>query len=145
MIRMILLDGTYAQASKQFKHLCKCNARLGLGLTFVQLEIDEGGCESSLSKIVNQPEKSKICTHQAAIMAIREVRDALVLRTGKGMKSHPDPDESRAGIVRDFEIWTLHLDSWLAYILSSKVKQGQKQVLLYCTTHFNLRHRAVPA
>ncbi len=71
-------------------------------------------------------------------MAIREVRDALVLRTGQGMKGYvpdpdhpdPDPDEStrRAVIFRDFEMWTQHLDSWLAYILSSKVKQGQKQV-----------------
>ena len=139
---MILIDGTYAQASKQFKYLCKCNDSLSLGLTFVQLDMDEGGCESALSKIIDQPGKSKICTHQAAIMAIREVRDALALYrprlTGKCMKGHPEPDEIRAGhpepdeirsgIIRDFEVWSLHLDSWLAYILSSKVKQGQKQV-----------------
>jgi DTW domain-containing protein YfiP len=109
LVRLILLDGTYIQANKQYKHLLKCNDVYKLGLTFVKLDFDgEGGCNSAMSKITKQPDEVKICTYEAAIMAVRQV-------VGDRIKS------------ASYDSWYRYLDTWIAYMLSSKVKQGESK------------------
>ena len=74
-VRLVALDGTYAQASRQYKFLQKSLALLShsapssssssslLLLPVVKLDLEAGKCNSALAGIMHQPGKEKICTY----------------------------------------------------------------------------------
>jgi DTW domain-containing protein YfiP len=90
-VRLVALDGTYAQASRQWKFLQKSLALLSTpphscpsapsssssssilpSLPVVKLDLEAGQCHSALAGIMHQPGKEKICTYQACVMAMRQ-------------------------------------------------------------------------
>eukprot|EP01041_Mallomonas_annulata_P006294 gene6294-12739_t len=103
-INLIILDGTYSQAIRQVKHIQKVLfphqvpvVKLNLGLT---------GCSSAVAGIMHQPSAQKICSFQAAVMALEQTNQ------------NPQLCES---LYKD-------LDLWLSYILKCKVKFGKHKI-----------------
>jgi DTW domain-containing protein YfiP len=77
-VRLVALDGTYGQASRQWKYLSRCLHELhGEDLPVVKLDLEDGKCRSAIAGVMAQPGKEKICTYQAVVMAVRQVKRAL--------------------------------------------------------------------
>ena len=105
-IRLITLDGTYAQAHRQFKHLTKSAACYKFPLPCVKLDLPEGGCKSAIAGMMRQPGKDQICSFQAVIMALHQA----------GLND---------AIYNDLRN---DLDDWLAYILRNKIRLGKTDI-----------------
>lgn len=109
-IRIVVLDGTYNQAKRQWKYLTKALQTLSasynhssLKLPVVKLDLEKGRCKSAILGIMSQPGKDKVCSYQAAVMALRQ-----------------------AGVSQaacDFH--ARNLDKFLQHILSTKIKFGK--------------------
>ena len=104
-IRVIVLDGTYAQASRQWKYLSMSMQKYHKKLPLVKLDIEEGGMKSAIAGIMYQPGKEKICTYQACVMAMREAGISATI-----CNSFDD----------DLELWLVHL-------LKTSIKKGKSK------------------
>lgn len=102
--RIIVLDGTYAHAKSQYKHLSRCIMELGLDLPVVKLDLGPEGCLSSTAIVMGQPGKDKMCSFQAAVMGLEEL----------------GVEKSRCQQGQNF------LDQWISYILEKKIKLGKQ-------------------
>ena len=115
-IRMIALDGTYACASRLYRHLDRClrTALVDKGdkdldsplsssqpvVPVVKLDLGAGGVRSAILGIMEQPGAEKVCTFQALVLAFKQLGEAPQLC---------------AALLRD-------LDAWLEHILSMNIK-----------------------
>lgn len=70
-VRVVVLDGTYNQANRQWKYLTKALAQryregrvVSAALPVVKLDLEEGKCKSAIAGIMSQPGKEKICSYQ---------------------------------------------------------------------------------
>lgn len=103
-IRVVALDGTYPNATRQLKYLQKrCKLR-GIALPTVKLDLSPHGMRSQITGVMHQPSAQKICTFQAIVMAMRALPTV----------SH-----------RLCDSLSSDLDNWLAHILKCKVKFGK--------------------
>jgi len=105
-VRIVALDGTYSQAARQWKHLTKCMQLKGHRLPVVKLDLEAGKCISAYAGIQHQPNKEKICTYQALVMAMRQA-GANPLGCDK--------------LAADLHVW-------IDYLLKSRVKIGKTQL-----------------
>lgn len=109
-IRLVALDGTYAQASRQYKHLIKSLSLLSPDcpqpLSVVKLDLECGRCDSALAWIQHQPNAEKICTYQAVVMAMRQAGESAQLC---------------ASLSTD-------LDAFLGHILTRRIKFGKTTI-----------------
>ena len=94
--RLIALDGTYKEASRMYRHLERClHVLLGEGegegeeggegggkgeggvqLPVAKLDLGESGIASAYLGLQNQPDKNKICTYQACVLAFRQLGES---------------------------------------------------------------------
>lgn len=94
--RIILLDGTYSQSTKQLKFILNHFDNV---VPIVKLDLGRG-CRSAIAGIMAQPAVDKICSYQAVVLALQQIgADA-------GYCAH----------------LLAELDKWLAYILRRKVR-----------------------
>jgi DTW domain-containing protein YfiP len=108
-IRLVVLDGTYANASRLWKYLTKSMRLLyNLELPVVKLDLEHGRCRSAIVGIMSQPGEEKICSFQAAVMAMRQA----------------DCDVNICNKLNNV------LDEWLLYMLKTKVKFGKSKFRL---------------
>lgn len=105
-IRFIALDGTYSHAQRQYKHLKKIFSLYGMPLPHVKLDLGDSGCKSMITGLMYQPSKVKICTFQAAVLALKQV----------GV-----PEEICDDLL-------LELKKWLEYMLTTKIKLGKSKL-----------------
>lgn len=108
VIRIIVLDGTYACASRMAKALINMREAYAIpekAFPFVKLDVSENGLRSAVAGIMYQPGKFKICSYQAIVIAIKEVYEALNL-----LQEPLIPD-----LLKE-------LDNWIAYIVKTKIK-----------------------
>jgi len=104
--RLVALDGTYKTAVRQIKHLQKCLAAAGVPMPVVKLDLDEKGCRSAVYGMMNQPDKEKICTFQAIVLALRQMGE----------------DEQTCQLL------LRELDEWIGYILRRRIKIGKEKL-----------------
>jgi DTW domain-containing protein YfiP len=107
-ITLIALDGTYAKALRQFKHLKKVAALMKFPLPVVKLDIGENGMKSAVLELMHQPSKEKICTFQAVVMALEEFG----LEKSTSLSLNED------------------LTKWIEHIVSRKIKTGKEKMKL---------------
>lgn len=105
-VTLIALDGTYSQALRQYKHLIKSSALHDFPLQAVKLDLGPNGCKSAIEGIMVQPQKDKICTYQAVLMALHQI----------GL---PNPL---------YDSLRLELDLWLQHILKRSIRQGKMTI-----------------
>jgi DTW domain-containing protein YfiP len=106
-VRLIALDGTYACASRLYRHLDRClRAALGSSdpdsvvVPVVKLDLGAGGVRSAILGIMEQPGAEKVCTFQALVLAFKQLDESPKLCSS---------------LLRD-------LDAWLEHILSMNIK-----------------------
>ena len=109
-IRIVALDGTYSQASRQYKYLSKClslrSQHQNISIPVVKLDLEEGKCISAYAGIQHQPNMEKICTFQAVVLAFRQT----------GVNS-----QICENLFSD-------LNNWIKSMLELKIKLGKKSV-----------------
>lgn len=108
-VRLVALDGTYSQASRQFKYLSKSISLKGDGkveLPVVKLDLEQGKCISAYAGIQHQPNQEKICSYQAVVMALQQLCAS---------------SDLCSNLFQD-------LDTFIKYLLQLKVKLGKKNV-----------------
>lgn len=73
-VRIIVLDGTYPQADRQWRHLSRALSILhGKQLPLVKLDLDEDTIvPSALLGIQSQPGINKLCSFQAMVLALQQ-------------------------------------------------------------------------
>lgn len=76
--RLIALEGTYKDATKLYKTLVNAINRLdpSVPLPIAKLDLGEEGCASAMIGIMVQPNKEKVCTYQACVMAIQQLGES---------------------------------------------------------------------
>lgn len=72
--RIVVLDGTYPQASRQYKYLAKSLELMhGNQLPVVKLDLGNRPVRSALYGIQSQPGVDKLCSYQAMVMALHQI------------------------------------------------------------------------
>lgn len=107
-IRIIVLDGTYACASRMARALINMREAYGIpeaAFPFVKLDVSDSGLRSAMAGIMYQPGKFKICSFQAIVLAIKELYEALHL--------------SQEPLISDL---LKELDNWITFIVKTKIK-----------------------
>lgn len=105
-VRLIMLDGTYPCAHRQLKHIQGVAREKHFDIPVVKLDLEQGMCKSAIAGIMSQPDKDKICTYQALVMAMQQ-----------------------CGMEKDFcSKLSAELDLWLLHIVKSRVKIGKGNV-----------------
>ena len=73
-VRLVVLDGTYPQASRQFKYLSHAFQLLyQKEVPVVRLDLGDTPVRSALYGIQSQPGINKLCSYQAMILAVRQI------------------------------------------------------------------------
>jgi DTW domain-containing protein YfiP len=107
LLRFIILDGTYPQASRMIKFLSlKLNTSQSNQLPqfpFVHLDLDEAGVKSAVAGIMYQPAKEKICSFQAIILALYQIYQVQNLT----------------------DLMTHLLEAYLSHLIVHKIKYGK--------------------
>lgn len=114
-----MLDGTFPGASRIAKYLMYSCSLRGIPCPVVKLDLENNACKSAVAGMMYQPGKDKICTYQAAVMAMQQ---ASVL-------TNDNITTTTTSIATDKLIKQLHqdLEDWIAYILHTKIKFGKSQ------------------
>jgi len=107
-VRLVALDGTYHTARRQFKYLRDTLLRVGVPVPVVKLDLSSQGCCSAYLGLMQQPTAEKICTLQAAALALGQLSCSPLL-----VKALLD-----------------NLDGWIRYIVTRKIKLGKERVRL---------------
>lgn len=72
-VRIVVLDGTYPQADRQWRHLSRALKLVhGKQLPLVKLDLESGKVSSALLGIQSQPGIDKLCSFQAMILALQQ-------------------------------------------------------------------------
>lgn len=153
LIRLIVLDGTYARAhsmSKYFRAIQdfpidlyrkpqsspsssstkKSENQVYIYdlLPFVQLDLDpKKGIRSAIIGVMYQPALDKICSFQAIVVAMQQAF-AHPLWSQHIVQSIQNPSQSSTLQIETNEICALFLqdlDRWIKHILASKIKAGK--------------------
>ena len=105
--RLIVLDGTYSDARRMYNYLKICLQARGVPCPAVKLDIgEEGFIKSAYLGIMDQPGRDKICTFQAAIMAMSDLGE---------------PKSLCNALNED-------LTGWIHYLLQCRIKTGKEDI-----------------
>lgn len=116
-IRLILLDGTYPGACRIAKYLEKVAPCLSIDLPCVALDLDKvTGLRSAVAGVMYQPAKDKICTFQAAVLALQQV---IVHREAYEVSTAGEVTTRVIGRLLSF------LDRWIECLLERRIKLGK--------------------
>lgn len=76
--RLIALEGTYKDATRLYKTLVNAinNIDPSVPIPVAKLDLGEEGCASAILGIMVQPNKEKICTYQACVMAMQQLGES---------------------------------------------------------------------
>eukprot|EP01040_Poterioochromonas_malhamensis_P015853 gene15853-17839_t len=135
-VRIVVLDGTYACASRIARYLEVARERFlptnesRKFFQFVCLELgsteNQQYCRSAMAGIMYQPAKEKICSYQATAIAIKDI---LMLRertvTSLSAASHHNETQLQISIMKIFHEFINDLHGWVAYLIKKKIKFGK--------------------